>query len=132
MENLKRFAVYGTLLTGQSNHRVIAGAKSLGITKTKPLYTMYSLGGFPGVHENGTTSLTIEVFETDDKNIINAVNRLEGYNGTRGAGNTFYDTTDVETEFGTAEMFIYQRSMPESSKIDSGDWAEYINNKYKH
>tara|TARA_R110000850_G_scaffold1714_22_gene9253 strand:- start:4692 stop:5084 length:393 start_codon:yes stop_codon:yes gene_type:complete len=121
----KLFAAYGTLMTGEGNHRCIEGAKSLGLVKTKPIYEMYHLGGFPGVHEGGKTSLTVEIFETDDERIIRSVNRLEGYNGIRGdKANNFYDTADVETEFGLAEIFIYQGTPSETSKIESGNWLE--------
>jgi len=53
--------VYGSLLSGGEgkkeealgNHRIIADAKFLGEHVTKPVFTLISLGAFPGVVENG-------------------------------------------------------------------------------
>jgi len=41
--------VYGTLKKGGSNHHFLAGQTFLGSAQTRPGYTLYSLGSYPGL-----------------------------------------------------------------------------------
>ncbi len=41
--------VYGTLKQGGSNHHYLAGQTLLGTARTVAGYTLYSLGGYPGL-----------------------------------------------------------------------------------
>lgn len=43
--------VYGSLLKGFMNHRIVAASKSLGSFETKRRYRMLSLGSYPAVHK---------------------------------------------------------------------------------
>ena len=41
--------VYGTLKRGCSNHRQLAGGTFIGAARTRPGYTLYDVGGYPGL-----------------------------------------------------------------------------------
>ncbi|RYZ17557.1 MAG: gamma-glutamylcyclotransferase [Myxococcaceae bacterium] len=75
---LRRIFVYGTLLAGESNHRLLRTARLLGRARTEAAWTMVSLGGFPGVHVGGETSIAGEVYEVDTATLAE-LDRLEGH-----------------------------------------------------
>lgn len=118
-----RFFVYGTLKSGHGNNRRLQNAKKLGEHTTEPNYTMYGLGGFPAVSPGGQTAITGEVYETDDENVINGVNALEGYTGTKDHPNNWYDTETIDTPYGSAEMFIFKTAPTRASVVESGVWG---------
>lgn len=70
--------VYGTLKRGQPNHHFLAGALFLGEDQTRPEFTMYDLGAFPGVVAGGSSSISGELYELDDSTLAR-VDRLEGH-----------------------------------------------------
>jgi gamma-glutamylcyclotransferase (GGCT)/AIG2-like uncharacterized protein YtfP len=120
--------VYGTLRKGFGNHGYLDNEHSelLGSMKTPAAYTMYSLagGGFPGVAEGGDTEIQIEVYRVNDENVLRRIYRLEGYSGVRGSERNWYDTCDVETPWGTGNMFTMNDLRGTNTKvIESGDWA---------
>ena len=41
--------VYGTLLSGEGNHRQLRGARPLAVRRTEPRYTLVSLGPYPAL-----------------------------------------------------------------------------------
>lgn len=114
-------AVYGTLKQGQGNHRVMGKSKLLGTHVTEAKYTMYDNGGFPFVYNQGNTPITIEVYEVTDRETSDNINRLEGYSGTRDNPRNWYDTVDVDTPYGLAEMFI-TKTPKNLQEITSGVW----------
>ena len=116
--------VYGSLLgpsnreTGEGafgNHRVIEGAKFLGEHITDTAYHFVNLGSFPGVIENGGTSIVGEVYEVTDE-IFTRLDMLEGYP-------TFYGRKQIKTAYGDAWIYL----LPESycnkyAQVTSGNW----------
>lgn len=123
--NKNIIAVYGSLRKGLSNHRIIVKdtTEYLGEFDSEPIYSMYSLGGFPGLHENGNTSIKFEVYSVND-DTAQSVDWLEGYSPDRPA--TFYDKKEIETPFGMASIYIYVDDIPEEQLVESGDWKEYV------
>jgi len=120
-------AVYGSLRKGLGNYEDHLGkATFVGEFKTEPVYNLHSLGGFPGLKENGNTSVVMEVYEVNEVEAHN-IDRLEGY--TPGSNdNTFYDKKDINTPWGVASVYIYVKDLPKSSIVESGDWKEFKNN----
>lgn len=121
------YAVYGTLREGWSNHGYYLKGKSefLGELKTDPSYTMVGKGaGFPFVAQGGDTSITVEIYRVNDESVIRGVNGLEGYKYERGDSRNWYDTCDVETPWGKANMFINNSAFTGDPKriITTGDW----------
>lgn len=120
------YAVYGTLRPGFGNNVLFRNEHSehLGTIQTPPIFTMYSLGGFPGVAETGDTAITIDVYRVTDDSVVRMVNGLEGYTGKRNDPMNWYDTCDVETPWGVANMFTMNglRDGSRHSIVESGDW----------
>jgi gamma-glutamylcyclotransferase (GGCT)/AIG2-like uncharacterized protein YtfP len=118
------FAVYGTLKKGLHNDHYMRNAEYLGEIKTKAEFTMRSYGGFPVVSHTGDTAITVEIYRLPAQSQdVNHINGLEGYTGKRGAVLNWYDTIDVETPFGTANMFIQKETkISHLEKIDNGIW----------
>ena len=121
MNNKKRIAVYGSLRKGFGNHRIIQNAKYLGTCTTEPVFSLYSLGGFPGLKQNGNTSVVIEVYEVNEEE-AEWVDSLEGY--SEHGNNTFYDKIFIDTPYGKAGIYIYVPNISEDRLVKSGDWAE--------
>jgi gamma-glutamylcyclotransferase (GGCT)/AIG2-like uncharacterized protein YtfP len=107
--------VYGTLKKGHGNHRLLEGSKLLGNVITKPMFTMVSLGGFPGVLLEGSTPIVGEVYEVDEVTMQH-LDYLEGYPN-------FYDRTQIHTEHGSAWMYFLGPTYKDSHDIvEDGDW----------
>ena len=120
-EELKKVFVYGTLKKGQYNHRVIGGATFIADTATVDSdYTMYHLGGYPGVVQNGGKDRIYgELYEVNDV-IFNKLDGLEGYPD-------FYDRKIIKTEHGEAWIYIYNHANSEGGVaqrniIEGGVW----------
>lgn len=120
-------AVYGTLRTGEGNHRcmVRADGKSLGLGKTLKNYNLYNLGAFPKVsltRRDHKVPVTVEVFETDLNGLRGPLDMLEGYP-------SFYDRTQVDVVLDSGETvkaWIYhiENDSGLSAPIKSGDWVK--------
>lgn len=120
MEKTNLIAVYGTLRKGAGNHHhFLRNAECLGEFSSEPVYNLYDLGGFPGLREEGNTSVKMEVYAVDDTEAA-LVDSLEGY--VKGRQPHFYDKKEIETPFGTASVYLYVREVEPEHLIDSGDW----------
>lgn len=123
-------SVYGSLRRGLSNHEYFLGkADYLGEFKTEPIYNLHSLGGFPGIKENGNTSVVMEVYEVTDLE-ASRIDSLEGY--TPGEKAYFYDKKDINTPWGVASVYTYVKDLPKSSIVESGDWTEFKKNIHNY
>lgn len=121
--------VYGTLRVGQRNHygRLDQpGVKFIGTTKTEPTFTMYGKGqGFPVVKRSGETSLTLEVYEVSNPQVMQRLNSLEGCTGITGDPKNWYDIVPIQTEFGEAMIYVQDNyNGNPNSIIKSGDWLD--------
>lgn len=116
------YAVYGTLRKGFGNHRLLNNEHCtlLGTETTKPNFHMVSLGGFPGVIPDGKQSIVIEVYEVNSKDVEQRLDWLEGYPN-------FYQKMKIETQWGTANMYILNESYLSRTVIESGDWTKHMN-----
>jgi gamma-glutamylcyclotransferase (GGCT)/AIG2-like uncharacterized protein YtfP len=113
---------YGTLLSGYGNNRLLKGKSTLlGEHITEPNFTMYTTGGFPIVSPNGNTAIHGEVYEVTDNNVLQSVHNLEGFGGIMNHPRNWYDVMPVETEFGTAYMYV-QPNFSNNHIIESGNW----------
>ncbi|MBE7447340.1 MAG: gamma-glutamylcyclotransferase [Kofleriaceae bacterium] len=73
-----RVFVYGTLLAGEPNHRVLAGARLVANARTEPAFELRDLGPFPGLVSGGAHAVAGEVQEVDEATLA-ALDRLEGH-----------------------------------------------------
>lgn len=102
--------VYGTLLSGESNHDLLLNSRYLGEHKTEAEYTLFNYGPYPAVIIDGTISIHGEVYEVDEQT-FKALDRLEGYPN-------FYDRKLITTPYGEAWMYCHTNVIP------SGNWRE--------
>lgn len=117
-------AVYGTLRKNRGNHRFLQadGVTFLGEHLTEPKFTMLACGGFPAVIPSGETVIKTEIYDINNNNVINRIYALENYSGNRGSVNNWYDTVDILTKWGKAEMFIWHENKRNLPVIKSGDF----------
>jgi len=115
-------AVYGSLRKEMGNDYILKNAKYLGEFKTDPIFSLYSLGSYPGLKENGSTSVVMEVYEVDNLT-AQRVDSLEGYSADSPA--TFYDKIPINTPYGEASVYTYVNNIPQDRLVESGDWKEY-------
>lgn len=113
---MTRVFVYGTLLAGESNHRLLANAELVGAAVTKPVFALADLGAFPAMVEGGTSAVHGEVYEVDRPTLAR-LDVLEGHL-------RFYRRRQVVLADGTtAETYVLS---PEQAAgrpiIRSGDW----------
>lgn len=114
-------AVYGSLRKTMSNYQYyLSSSEYKGTFLTEPEYTLYSLSYYPGLKQNGNTSVVMEVYEVDDYTLEN-LNRLEGYRSGEKA--TFYDRIEIDTPWGKAFTYIYVNELSKNSIVESGDWV---------
>ena len=73
-----RVFVYGTLLTGESNHHHLAYARLVGEARTRPEFTLFDLGFYPGMVRVGTSSVVGEIYAVDEPTLAR-LDRLEGH-----------------------------------------------------
>lgn len=122
----KLVIAYGTLKAKYSNHGCIAheSTKFLGEIETPPIYTLYS-GGYPIVERDGNTAIKGELYEVNDKRVLERVYNLEGYSGTPGDHNHFYDVDIIDTPYGKAEIFVMNKGVSGREQIvESGVWEQ--------
>jgi gamma-glutamylcyclotransferase (GGCT)/AIG2-like uncharacterized protein YtfP len=124
--------VYGTLLREQGNWSwALRDQVFVCEAETEPEYSMISLGGFPGVLEDGDYSIKGEVFDVSDERMID-INRLEGVNHTD-PEEGMYRAEPITLIDGTeALIYIYNSSgTHKHTEIESGSWLDYCENQNK-
>jgi gamma-glutamylcyclotransferase (GGCT)/AIG2-like uncharacterized protein YtfP len=93
--------VYGSLLSGLGNHRVLTQhwPHKLGPGRTlKAEFRMVGLGGFPAVSEGGVESVVGEVYMVTKEGFAD-LDSLEGYPG-------FYDRMRVQVVLGDGRTMV--------------------------
>lgn len=109
--------VYGTLLTGQVNHHLLAQATCLGPHRTSARYTLYLLGAYPGLVAHGQTAVTGEVYRVDRAGLC-ALDRLEDYP-------RLYRRVLLPTPWGRAWVYLYRGPIAGRQAIPGGDWRGF-------
>ena len=121
-------AVYGSLKKGLHNHAYVAESNFIGSYVTEPEYTLIDLGAYPGLYENGNTSINMEVYEVDGHTLAD-LDHLEGYIESNEEISMYIRKT-ISTPFGEAFGYIYNDPIKKKEPITSGDWNEHI--LFKH
>lgn len=121
-----RIFVYGTLLRGQVNHRLLAGATYLGPHRTAPRFALYNLGAYPGLARGGGTAVTGEVYRVDGRT-LRRIDRLEECP-------RLYRRRLLPTPYGRAWVYLWRgpgagpAAEPAPARrhrpIPSGDWRD--------
>ncbi len=119
-------AVYGSLLSGLGNHRVIgrANATLVGKGATAENFDMFSMGSIPYVslaHSESNTPIVVEVYCTDEAGLTGPLDTLEGYPH-------FYNRTKVHVHLDdgdTVEAWIYHIDEFSTARVATGDWRSH-------
>lgn len=115
---MSRIFVYGTLLRGEPNHRLLARATFVGDARTRAEWRMVSLGGFPAIAAGGETAVEGEVFEVDADTLA-SLDRLEGHP-------RFYRRTEIRLDDGgVAETYVLPAANAQGPEIGSGSWRQH-------
>ncbi|WP_241606330.1 gamma-glutamylcyclotransferase family protein [Rosenbergiella epipactidis] len=109
-----RIIVYGSLRRKQGNSHWMTNAQWLGDYQVEG-YELYNLGHYPGVIP-GEGTIEGEVYRID----ATTLGELDALR-TKGGE---YKRQLVSTPYGSAWMYIYQRSVAGRPQIPSGDWLE--------
>ena len=119
--NTVKLIVYGTLMSGERNHRFCRNAVS--ITPCTITGTLYDTGyGFPAFVPEGENTVAAELIEIPFED-WEAVDRLEGYP-------RLYDRLMFSAKFtdgtDTTGWVYVMHNLPEMAQIiESGNWKEY-------
>lgn len=62
-----RLFVYGSLLSGESDHGLLAGAELLGPARTEPIYSLVDLRVYPALIAEGSWEVVGELYLVDGK-----------------------------------------------------------------
>lgn len=108
--------VYGTLLVGERNHRLLTGAQLLCEAKTPPRFQLHDLGAYPGLVLRGKHAVAGEVYEVGEA-MLAALDRLEGHP-------RFYRRTSLVLDGGRrVQTYLLTREQVEGYPvITSGSW----------
>ena len=110
--------VYGSLMRGESNHHVLDAeyTKFISTGITKRGYTLYDLGGFPGMIEGGNGAVVGEIYEVCPF-VKSRLDMLEGHP-------QFYRRSIIELQSGDrVEAYILQPGWIKGHPIiKSGSW----------
>ena len=119
--NTVKLIVYGTLMSGERNHRFCRNAVS--ITPCTVTGTLYDTGyGFPAFAPEGDGEVKAELIEIPLADWAD-VDHLEGY--PRLYDRQLLQATLADGSEATGWVYI-MTELPEQAKvIESGDWKEY-------
>ena len=110
---------YGTLLSGESNHRVLRGSRCLGAERTPPRFRLVDLGAYPGMLADGNTSVVGELYEVND-DVLAALDRLEGH------PRYYLRAPIVLAGWQRAETYFFPAAHAAGHDvIESGDWRSW-------
>lgn len=128
--------VYGTLLSGEYNHRVLAGAKYLGTaTLSSKNFLLFNLGPYPGLHSKDglkaeSADIQGEVYKVDDNGLAH-LDQLEGYRASNPERSLYLRitvevtlTNKEDKTISTMSCLTYTINHPQSERtaIVSGSW----------
>ncbi|CAO97986.1 gamma-glutamylcyclotransferase family protein [Erwinia tasmaniensis] len=109
-----RIIVYGSLRRKQGNSHWMTNAQWLGDHQIAG-YALYSLGHYPGV-VMGEGQVHCEVYRID----ASTLGELDALR-TKGGE---YRRELVSTPYGSAWLYVYQRTVKGRERIESGDWLQ--------
>jgi gamma-glutamylaminecyclotransferase len=119
MENASVF-VYGTLVARRGQSWLVCspmrGSWPSGAHRTEPCFTLYALGGYPGLIGGGRTAISGEVYRVNQATLC-MLDRLEDYP-------RLYLRRLIQTRFGRAWVYLYRGPVKDRAVIESGDWRD--------
>jgi gamma-glutamylcyclotransferase (GGCT)/AIG2-like uncharacterized protein YtfP len=118
-----RVFVYGSLLAGEPNHRLLARATLVGAARTPAVFTLHDLGAFPGMVADGSDAIVGEIYEVERAPLAN-LDHLEGHP-------RWYCRTPIALKDGTAAetYLLAPKSVAGCPIVPSGDWRAHNREK---
>lgn len=115
--------VYGSLLSGLDNHRLLVGQRFIGEASTRPAFTLASLGEFPGMAAGGSQAVAGEVYQVTPE-CLAALDRLEGHP-------RFYRRSIITLDNGlkVATYLLPAARVSGCPIVESGSWREHRSSK---
>lgn len=121
-----KVAVYGSLRKGMGNHGLMGDSQCIGQALMVDPATMFSNGGFPilSFSVKQEKPILAEIYEVDSPQIMQRLDRLEGYP-------EWYNRTEKEfimQDGSTVTAWIYHQDKDFTERLPvvaSGDWVEY-------
>jgi gamma-glutamylaminecyclotransferase len=114
--------VYGTLKRRCSNHSQLAGQEFLGTARTAPGFTLYDLGGYPGIvaDPNDRDGVVGEVWSVD----ADALRRLDHFEGVH-EGLYRREPIPLQPPFADRVIDAYVSVLPVIGRPEVGsEWIE--------
>ncbi len=113
-----RVFVYGSLLSGEPNHRVLSRARRVGEARTAARFALHDLGAYPAMIDGGAHAIAGEVYDVDPKTLAR-LDVLEGHP-------RYYRRTAITLADGSsAETYLLTPAQVEGRPlIASGNWRE--------
>ena len=112
----RKVFVYGTLMTGESNHHFLENSTCLGKAAIEG-YDMYNVGGFYPAIIPGNSRIIGELYEVHENDMA-SIDMLEG------EGSLYIRKCEITTGNELAYIYEYAQDTEGLDKIDS--WKEYI------
>jgi gamma-glutamylcyclotransferase (GGCT)/AIG2-like uncharacterized protein YtfP len=114
----RKVFVYGSLRKGFGLSPVLSSSDYVDTVKTKPKYTMYSLGAFPCIVKGGNTAITGEIYNIS----LETERRLDMIEGVP----QLYRKGKVEIKgYRNVLAYFFTKSNAEGlNKVETGDWAQ--------
>lgn len=109
--------VYGTLRRGGSHHRLLGDAEHLGAWRSGPHYRMLDMGPYPALVQ-GEATVAGEIYRIRPEMLP----MLDAYEGCPGD----YRRERIDTEFGMAWVYLWDRVAPTAAAIPGGDWLRHL------
>lgn len=114
-----RVFVYGSLMSGLYNHRLLEGARLIGQDRTRSAFSLQDLGSFPAMAAGGSTAVVGEVWEVDAPTLAE-LDRLEGH------PRLYQRTRVVLASRRHAETYLMPlERVVDRPQVPGGDWRAY-------
>jgi gamma-glutamylaminecyclotransferase len=120
MNLIHRVFVYGSLLKGECNHRLLELAPFVGAAHTSASFTLIDLGAFPGLIARGMTAVRGEVYAVDAATLA-SLDRLESHP-------RFYRRQEIALSDGAAvhAYLLPAHRYASYPAVVGGDWRAYL------
>ena len=119
-----RIFVYGTLMSGEPyHHRLMETARFLAKVRTAPAFQLVDLGTYPGLVEDGETSVVGELYEIDES-LQTVIDRLEGHPH-------LYQRSTITLEDGSpaTAYLLPKKAARRYPVVPDGDWKKFQRRK---
>ncbi|MBE7449222.1 MAG: gamma-glutamylcyclotransferase [Kofleriaceae bacterium] len=115
-----RVFVYGSLLRGLHNHRLLDGGSFIALDRTRPAFTLVDLGSFPAMSLGGVTAVAGEIWEVDAAS-------LERLDALEGHPRWYQRTPIVLASRRRAETYLLPQGRASGKPtVPTGDWRDWL------